>query len=174
MTAVVRRLTVEAPLDSGEGAAVLAAYGDVFGDAEQGRAMLIARRAEPGCSCVHVCEGNAVVAFAWGASVPDGSWWPTRLAASLGPVVAADVTSGSSVAHLGVRAGHRRRGLGGVVLDALLDDLAGIDGPVHLGTEADNDAARRLYQGRGFGTVAVYRHPDDDRDWRLMRRPAPA
>ena len=167
----VDRLPVDAPLETGDGAAVLAAYADVF--LPQGRdpqRMLAARRAERGYSCRYVPDGDQVVAFAWGASVPAGSWWPTQLAAVLDPAVVADVLTGSAVAELGVRSSHRRRGLGRLVLAALLADLEPLGGPVHLGTEAANDASRRLYEEAGFRTITVFRYPSDTRRWRLMRK----
>ena len=166
----VQRLPVDAPTDTGDGAAVLGAYAATLFDG-RGPAMLGARRSEPGCSFPFVRDGDAVVAFAWGAAVPEGSWWPTALAGVLGPAVAADVVSGSSVASIGVRAGFRRRGLGALVLDALLTDLAPLGGPVHLGTQADNVPSRALYASRGFESVAVFSYPGQDQQWLLMRRP---
>ena len=133
--------------------------------------MLQARRAEPGHSCRYVADAGQVVAFAWGSSIPPGSWWPTQLARVLGPAVVEDLLSGTAVSDLGVRSSHRRRGLGRAVLDALLADLDVVGGPVHLGTQADNDASRRLYEQAGFSTVVTFHYPDDSSLWRLMRRP---
>jgi ribosomal protein S18 acetylase RimI-like enzyme len=61
---------------------------------------------------------------------------------------------GSYLSSIGTRHGFRRAGLGALATTLLLRDaLAGGGAEVHLAVESDNEAARLLYAGLGFGVV---------------------
>lgn len=71
------------------------------------------------------------------------------------------------IADIAVSPAARGRGLGGLLLDRMMDDLAdeGVR-TVYLEVRESNLAARRLYESRGFGALGrrrgYYRHPPED------------
>jgi len=61
---------------------------------------------------------------------------------------------GSYLSSIGTRPPFRRRGLGALATLLALEDALAAGGPtIHLAVEADNEAARQLYAGLGFGLV---------------------
>lgn len=98
------------------------------------------------------------------------------------PVAFAIMDFGDERAHLvllAVRPSHRRRGIGRLMLDWLLESAraAGM-ASVHLELRADNQAARRFYRALGFSeTVLVPRYYDGReaamRMLRVLRSPGP-
>lgn len=87
--------------------------------------------------------------------------------ALVGYVVAWYVLDEGELANLTITPALRKRGMGGVLLDAMLND-ASSRGVTHIYLEVreSNTAARRLYDTRGFEEVgrrtAYYRNPKED------------
>lgn len=68
----------------------------------------------------------------------------------------ADLAGEAHIMTIGVRADHRRAGLGGLLLEALLAQAAGWGcSRVLLEVGADNAAARQLYARHGFAPIGV-------------------
>ena len=66
----------------------------------------------------------------------------------------ATTAEGSYLSSIGTRPAFRRRGLGALATVLALEDAVAAGGPtIHLAVEADNDAARLLYEGLGFAVV---------------------
>lgn len=89
--------------------------------------------------------GDAVVGYA-GLSAPSGA-------------------SQADIQTIAVDAGHRRLGIGALLLRCMLDEARsrGVD-DVLLEVRADNPDAQRLYERHGFTAIAVrprYYQPDD-------------
>jgi len=90
---------------------------------------------------------------------PDG-----RLAAY---ALASVVTDQGEILNLAVEPGSRRRGLGHILLDAMLDMFRRESvATVHLEVRASNAAALQLYEAAGFRSVstrrAYYRNPTEN------------
>ncbi|HEU4994690.1 MAG TPA: ribosomal protein S18-alanine N-acetyltransferase [Gemmatimonadaceae bacterium] len=87
--------------------------------------------------------------------------------ALVGYVVAWYVLDEGELANLTITPSHRKRGMGGVLLDAVLSD-ASSRGVAHIYLEVreSNTAARRLYASRGFEEIGrragYYRSPVED------------
>jgi ribosomal-protein-alanine N-acetyltransferase len=116
--------------------------------AETFRNLVIQRRA-------HILvaeEGGEVVGYAV-------SWW---------------VMEQGELANLAVEPAHRGRGIGGRLLDRVLEDLAeaGVES-LFLEVRVSNRPAHSLYRSRGFERIAVrkryYQNPVED-GWILVRR----
>jgi [ribosomal protein S18]-alanine N-acetyltransferase len=102
-----------------------------------------------------------------GSSVSD----PIGYAGLLAPAAEADVQT------IAVAPSAQGRGVGGVLLDALIEQ-ARSRGTTSLLLEvrADNEPAIALYTGRGFERIAVrrrYYQPDDIDAWVMRLRPLP-
>ncbi|MFD7666926.1 GNAT family N-acetyltransferase [Streptomyces sp. NPDC059788] len=108
------------------------------------------RSAEPGPEVLKVLHGGPSV---WFASVPDEAGG----AAAIGRCVVDGRWAGFAAVEVGPE--HRRRGLATAVMAALarkaLDEGASA---AYLQVETDNDGARALYDGLGFGTHHHYHH----------------
>lgn len=66
----------------------------------------------------------------------------------------ATTDEGSYLSSIGTRPAYRRHGLGALATVVALEDALASGGPtVHLAVEADNEAARLLYEGLGFVAV---------------------
>jgi ribosomal protein S18 acetylase RimI-like enzyme len=86
----------------------------------------------PGCSLLVLRLAGEPVAIARRATTADGSY----------------------LSSIGTRRGYRRRGLGALATALAMRDAMAESGPlIHLSVEADNEAARRLYEGLGFVAV---------------------
>lgn len=85
-------------------------------------------------------------------------------------------TPESEVHTIGVDPGHRRRGLGSLLLDELLRLAGDHGGPVFLEVRTDNDAAIALYRREGFEVVGTRRnyYQPSGADAYTMRRPGPS
>jgi len=84
-----------------------------------------------------------------------------------GYVVGWHVMDEAELANLAVEPAARRRGVGRLLLDHMIDDAAGRGAArLFLEVRESNDAARRLYASRGFEEVGrrtkYYRSPDED------------
>lgn len=84
-----------------------------------------------------------------------------------GYLVARAVAGEGEIMNLAVAPEHRREGLGRRLLEAGLEALAGRGAAqVYLEVRSGNEAARALYQRRGFQAVGrragYYRNPDED------------
>lgn len=91
-------------------------------------------------------------AVAEAGTTPVGAAWARRFADDeLSPIDHPDVP----VLAIGVEAGYRGRGIGGLLLDALIEQARG-DGvrALSLTTGLFNEAALRLYRRRGFTEVS--------------------
>ena len=85
----------------------------------------------------------------------------------VGYVVALLLGVEAEIADLAVTPPARRRGIGGLLLDRVVGDLAATGvGAVFLEVRESNSAARALYESRGFAAVgrrrAYYQHPVED------------
>ncbi|MDB4889402.1 MAG: ribosomal-protein-alanine acetyltransferase [Gemmatimonadetes bacterium] len=85
----------------------------------------------------------------------------------LGYVIALVLAEEAEVADIAVSSDARRRGVGGLLLDAVTDELArrGVRS-VYLEVRESNTAARALYESRAFRQVGrrrgYYQHPAED------------
>lgn len=85
----------------------------------------------------------------------------------LGYVIALMLAGEAEVADIAVSSDARRRGVGGLLLDAVTDELAqrGVRS-VYLEVRESNTAARALYESRAFRQVGrrrgYYQHPVED------------
>jgi ribosomal-protein-alanine N-acetyltransferase len=112
------------------------------------------------------------------AGIPDRRWYRVLLEGDevvgyAGLSVVADSADSADVQTVAVRADRQGRGLGGVLLDALLAeaDRRGC-ADVLLEVRADNPAAIGLYAARGFDTIAERRrYYSDGTDALILRRP---
>jgi ribosomal protein S18 acetylase RimI-like enzyme len=100
-------------------------------------------------------DGKTVVGFAYGYVGDRGQFWPDRVAAALGPELAADWVGGHfEFVELGVLAARRRRGIGVALHDALMTDVP--SDRALLGTDDDPDSpAVRLYRSRGWERLTL-------------------
>lgn len=75
---------------------------------------------------------------------------------------------------IGVDPAAQRKGIGGALLDALLERADEFDAPVFLEVRTDNDPALALYDTRGFSQVGVRKryYQPSGADAYTMRRPA--
>jgi GNAT superfamily N-acetyltransferase len=90
--------------------------------------------------------------FAWGYTGQRGQWWADRIAGVLGAAADAWVGGHWEFVELAVHPEHRRRGLGGLLHDALLEGLP--HERALLQTDADPDGAgHSLYRGRGWQVI---------------------
>lgn len=93
-----------------------------------------------------------LVGFAWGYTGERGQWWADRIASALGPSAEDWVGGHWEFVELAVHPGHRRRGLGGLLHDALLDGLP--HQRALLQTDEDPDGAgHSLYRRRGWQVI---------------------
>jgi [ribosomal protein S18]-alanine N-acetyltransferase len=108
------------------------------------------------------------------AGIPDRRWYRVLLEGDtvVGYAGLSVLGAGADVQTLAVRADRQGRGLGGVLLDALLmeADARGCT-EVLLEVRADNTAAIALYTARGFATIASRRrYYSDGTDALILRR----
>ncbi|RIX28558.1 GNAT family N-acetyltransferase [Amnibacterium setariae] len=97
-----------------------------------------------------------------------GSWAFRRVETERGEVVAMGRVVGDGgwyflVADMATLPGHQRRGIGGAVLDALLEEIRTRAEPGAYVTLTADPPGRRLYESRGFLDVA----PDRTGMWRM-------
>src|SRR5437016_957929 len=98
-------------------------------------------------------ESGRLIGFVYGYRGEPGQWWHDRVAAALGEEGAARWLAPGhfEFTELHVRTEARRRGIGGALHDAVLDDL---DAPTTvLSTQTDNEPAIRLYEGRDWRVI---------------------
>jgi len=139
--------------------AVLARRGDVaeiWPEASRDRLHEILPRhvARAGFRCFGALdERDRLIGFVYGYRGTAGQWWHDRVAAALG----AEATQRwlppehFELTELHVRTDARRRGIGRRLHDAVLD---GLDAPTAvLSTQADNEPALKLYEGRGWQVI---------------------
>jgi ribosomal-protein-alanine N-acetyltransferase len=109
------------------------------------------------------------------AGIPDRRWYRVLVEGDevVGYAGLAVVDRTADVQTVAVRADRQGRGLGGVLLDALLAeaDRRGCT-EVLLEVRADNPAAIAMYEARAFDTIAVRRrYYSDGTDALILRRP---
>jgi ribosomal-protein-alanine N-acetyltransferase len=108
------------------------------------------------------------------AGIPDRRWYRVLLEgeAVVGYAGLAVVNGSADVQTVAVRADRQGRGLGGVLLDALLAEADGRGcTEVLLEVRADNAAAIGLYAARGFVTISTRRrYYADGADALILRR----
>lgn len=96
--------------------------------------------------------GGELAGFAWGYTGERGQWWADRIAGALADAADAWVGGHWEFVELAVRPEHRRRGLGALLHDALLEGLP--HERALLQTDADPDGAgHSLYHGRGWQVI---------------------
>ncbi|WP_122939572.1 GNAT family N-acetyltransferase [Brachybacterium sp. EE-P12] len=96
--------------------------------------------------------GGELAGFAWGYTGQRGQWWADRVAGVLGDAADAWVGGHWEFVELAVHPEHRRRGLGGLLHDALLEGLP--HGRALLQTdEAPDGAGHSLYRRRGWQVI---------------------
>lgn len=117
------------------------------------------------------------------ATFPTDAWSAATMAAELGGehgyylvaeagerlvgyagLLAPEGSGDGDIQTIAVAVAHRREGIGGALLDALLSAAAerGVE-RIFLEVRADNADAQRLYRGRGFAEIGVrrgYYQPD--------------
>jgi ribosomal-protein-alanine N-acetyltransferase len=108
------------------------------------------------------------------AGIPDRRWYRVALAGAevVGYGGLAVLGDSADVQTVAVRADHQGRGIGALLLDALLGEAArrGCT-EVLLEVRADNAAAVALYAARGFDTIATRRrYYADGTDALILRR----
>jgi ribosomal-protein-alanine N-acetyltransferase len=112
------------------------------------------------------------------AGIPERRWYRVLLEddAVIGYAGLAVVAGSADVQTVAVRADRQGRGLGGVLLDALLAEAAARGcTEVLLEVRADNAAAIGLYAARGFTTIATRRrYYADGTDALILRRTEPS
>lgn len=98
--------------------------------------------------------GRDPVGFAYGYRSMPGQFYHTKLEAHLTPAQSREWLQDSfEFVELAVLPGHRRRGWGLRLHDALLADA--VERTAILTTEVENVAARTLYERRGWTTLAA-------------------
>jgi ribosomal-protein-alanine N-acetyltransferase len=83
-----------------------------------------------------------------------------------GFILGRQLSGEAEVLNLAVRPGNRKRGIGGSLLQAALEEFGKLGvGRVYLEVREANKEARRFYQNRGFTVAGVrpnyYREPDE-------------
>ena len=91
-------------------------------------------------------DDGALVGFGYGYTSAPGQWWHDRVAAALGEPVASWLPGAFEVVTLAVRADRQGQGIGGELLDRLME---GVERAV-LSTLEDAPLAVSLYLGRGW------------------------
>lgn len=135
---------------------VLAMWPLVFGpvadeDAWRGR-FWDQHRTREGFRLVTAELDGDLAGFAWGYTGQRGQWWADRIAGVLGAAADAWVGGHWEFVELAVHPEHRRRGLGGLLHDALLEGIP--HERALLQTDADPDGAgHSLYRGRGWQVI---------------------
>ena len=95
-------------------------------------------------------QAGVLAGFAWGYTGERGQWWADRVAAALGEQAEGWVGGHWEFVELAVRPEHRRRGLGGLLHDALLDGL----GHERALLQTDPDGAgHSLYRRHGWQVI---------------------
>ena len=152
---------------------VLDVYKRVWGD--RGFQPQVRRHAAyPGFKGIAALASSGEIAgYIYGTSTLPGQWWPDRIAAVIGRELADRRLYGSfNVTELGVRAEHRRRGLGTLLMRAVLADLPYPH--VTLSTECANHPARTLYEGLGFGYLVEHMYfAEGGEEYAVLERPLP-
>lgn len=98
--------------------------------------------------------GADLLGFGWGYVGERGQWWADRVHTALGESGEEWVGGHFEVVELAVRPAERGRGLGGALLDALLEGAA--PARALLQTDADpTRAAHRLYTARGWEVLGT-------------------
>jgi ribosomal protein S18 acetylase RimI-like enzyme len=100
--------------------------------------------------------GGRLVGFVYGYRGGAGQWWHDRVATALGPNGTERWLAPGhfEFTELHVRSELHRRGIGGRLHDALIDD---VDAPTAvLSTQTDNEPAIALYAGRGWQVIVPY------------------
>ncbi|MFE6733665.1 GNAT family N-acetyltransferase [Microbacterium sp. NPDC057650] len=131
-------------------------YGD---DIEQSRLSFVERVnrnsvLKPDFRLVLAVEGARVVGLVMGAGIADGDWWRDRIAGALEPG-ARGMWLGEecfSVEELAVEPEHRRSGLAGLLMAAVLTGLP--HETAVLGCYAAAHGARRFYASQGWEEIA--------------------
>jgi ribosomal protein S18 acetylase RimI-like enzyme len=99
---------------------------------------------------------DRLAGFVYGYRGGAGQWWHDRVAAALGPDGCERWLPPGHLefTELHVRSEFRRRGIGGMLHDALLDR---VHAPTAvLSTQTDNEPAISLYAGRGWQVIVPY------------------
>ena len=120
-----------------------------------------------------LAPSGEIAGYIYGTSTLPGQWWPDRIAAVIGRELAERLLYGSfNVTELGVRAEHRRLGLGIRLMRAVLAGL-----PHHhvtLSTECSNHPARTLYEGLGFDYLVERMYfAEGGEEYAVLDRPLP-
>ncbi|WP_243225701.1 GNAT family N-acetyltransferase [Microbacterium sp. CIAB417] len=152
--------------DAGEVARAAELYGQVFAeppyheDAAAGRVSFAERvhryaETKPDFRLLLARDDDGIVGLALGTGIAAGDWWRDRIVGVLPPETQRRWLGNAcfSVAELAVAAAHRRGGVAGRLMAAILVDLP-YETAV-LGCYADATAARRFYGSLGWREIAV-------------------
>jgi ribosomal protein S18 acetylase RimI-like enzyme len=102
--------------------------------------------------------GGRPVGFAYGYASAPGQWWHDRVAAAIGPQAAARwLVGGFEVVELAVLPEWQGAGIGGRLLDALLDGVG--HATAVLSTLDMETPALRLYRRRGWRAIGAMPSP---------------
>ena len=124
--------------------------------------------ARDGFRFVGAFEGERLVGFVYGYRGEAGQWWHDRVASALGPDGSARWLGPGhfEFTELHVRKEHRRRGIGGLLHDAVFD---GLDAPTAvLSTQTDNEPAIALYEKHGWEVIAPHHDFGSGRPFLIM------
>jgi ribosomal protein S18 acetylase RimI-like enzyme len=126
-----------------------------------------------GARLAWVADEKELTAVALGVIGTPGTWWRDKVAGFLAGPGAVEAWLGSrcfEVVHVAVDPGHRRRGLGRMVLDLM---TVGAPAPTALlGCDPNVPAARRLYLGAGWQPIVkdFSAGPDEVSHWVMGKR----
>lgn len=112
-------------------------------------------------------DAQGCVGFSWGCTGRRGQFWPDLISETVGAPLEEWVGGHFELVEMAVLARARGRGVGGLLIDAVLAGLP--HDRALLGTSSDEtEAAPRLYRSRGFERLGLIRE-----DAQVMgRRPA--
>jgi ribosomal protein S18 acetylase RimI-like enzyme len=95
--------------------------------------------------------GADLVGFGYGHTSLPGQWWHDRAAAVLAPEARGWLEEPFVIVDLAVRPRCRRQGIGGSLLDLLLEEQP--HAAAVLSARGDDAGAQRLYHGRGWQEI---------------------